>query len=449
MKKMIKNLLALIFFVAVTDVEAQINLNKVVDRSVKKAERSVENRVERRIDNGVDKSLDAVEDGIDDAVTGDKNDSKKKESENTSKTKTEKKTTEKQTKAAETESKTESNSEIPQEKPAPMLEWAKYDFVPGTEIIFEDNQEGEQNGEFPSKWDLVQGNFENASFDGSNVIYHIKCNMNGGGGIVPMLKNSKEDYLPEEFTIEFDAYFTEDHGGSYHIYMGDYKNQRNLDKTYSLGKKYIRIYKNSVDGSGIEQNFYPGYKSGIYDKTPKWRHVAISFNKRALKVYLDDARVLNIPNLGYNPTGFSYGKQSVDGKNPGYTKNIRIAKGAVPLYDKFLTDGKFITTGIKFDVNKSTIKPESLGTINYVVKMMTDHPELKFSVEGHTDSDGDDASNLKLSEARAKAVMDQMVKLGIENSRLTSKGLGESKPMAGNDTPEGKAQNRRVEFVKF
>ena len=81
--------------------------------------------------------------------------------------------------------------------------------------------------------------------------------------------------------------------------------------------------------------------------------------------------------------------------------------------------------------------------------MMTDHPELKFSVEGHTDSDGDDASNLNLSEARAKAVLDQMVKLGIENSRLTSKGLGESKPMTGNDTPEGKAQNRRVEFVKF
>jgi outer membrane protein OmpA-like peptidoglycan-associated protein len=130
-------------------------------------------------------------------------------------------------------------------------------------------------------------------------------------------------------------------------------------------------------------------------------------------------------------------------------KNIRIAKGAVPLYDKFLTDGKFITTGIKFDVNKATIKPESMGTINYVVKMMQDHPELKFSVEGHTDSDGENAPNLKLSEARAKSILDAMVKSGIDTSRLTSKGHGESRPMAGNDTPEGKAQNRRVEFVKF
>ncbi len=449
MKKMIKKLVALMFILALTDAKAQVNLEKVINRSTKKAERSVENRVERRIDNGVDKSLDAVEDGIDNAVKGDGSKTKSTKPEATSKS------TGKSNPAAKAGKNSAANPQKSQAavpdsvKPAPVLQWSKYDFVPGTEIIFEDNLEGEQNGEFPSKWDLVQGNFENANFDGSNVIFHIKCNMNGGGGIVPMLKNVKEDYLPEEFTIEFDAYFTENHNGNYTIYFGDYRNQTKLDKEYLIGKKWIRIAKNSVEGENFQTNYYPGYKSGIYDKTPKWRHVAISFNKRALKVYLDDARVLNIPNLGYNPTGFSIGKQSVDGKDPGYTKNFRIAKGAVPLYDKFLTDGKFVTTGIKFDVNKATIKPESMGTINYVVKMMTDHPELNFSVEGHTDSDGDDASNLKLSEARAKAVLDEMVKLGIDKSRLTSKGLGESKPMAGNDTAEGKAQNRRVEFVKF
>jgi outer membrane protein OmpA-like peptidoglycan-associated protein len=405
---------------------AQITLDKVG----KKVKKKVEQRTEKKVDKAIDKSLDKVEEGVDNATKGDP--------------KTEKKTSTKKTTTKETT--TTSSEVVPDEKPT--LTWAKYDFVPGTEIIFEDNQEGEQNGEFPSKWDLVQGNFENANFDGSNVIYHIKCNMNGGGGIVPMMKNSKEDYLPEEFTIEFDAYFNEDNGGYYTIYFLDYKNQRNLDKTLPSNKKWIRISKNSVNGESVEQNYYPGYKSGTYDKTPKWRHVAISFNKRALKVYLDDARVLNIPNLSYNPTGFSIGKQSVDGKNPGYTKNFRIAKGAVPLYDKLLTDGKFVTTGIKFDVNKATIKPESMGTINYVVKMMQEHPELKFSVEGHTDSDGDDATNLKLSEARAKAVMDKLVELGISKERLTSKGIGESKPMVANDTPENKAQNRRVEFVK-
>jgi outer membrane protein OmpA-like peptidoglycan-associated protein len=407
---------------------SQIKLGKIVNGSIKKAQRNVENRIESKIDKTVDKTLDNIEDSISGTV------------------KAKPKKTQKVTKDEEELTKSVSDKTT---QPKPELIWAKYDFVPGTEIIFEDNLEGEQNGEFPSKWDLVQGNFEIASFDGSNVIYHMKCNMNGGGGIVPMLKNAKEDYLPEEFTIEFDAYFTENHGGYYEICFGDYKNQQKLDKEFILANKWIRIYKNSVSGKNFETNFYPGYKSGMYDKTPKWRHVAISFNKRALKVYLDDARVLNIPNLGYNPTGFSLGKQSVEGKDPGYTKNFRIAKGAVPLYDKFLTDGKFVTTGIKFDVNKATIKPESMGTINYVVKMMTDHPELKFSVEGHTDSDGETAANQKLSEARSKSVLEAMVKLGISADRLTSKGHGESKPMAGNDTAEGKAQNRRVEFVKF
>jgi outer membrane protein OmpA-like peptidoglycan-associated protein len=421
-------------FITIAGAHSQISLNKVLKNVKKNAEKQIEQRIERKADKAVDKTLDKAEEGIDNSV---KNIGKKKDEDKESKDKN-----------ISTENEQEKQETPTVEKASPVLTWNKYDFVPGTEIIFEDNQEGEQNGEFPSKWDLVEGEFENASFDGGNVIYHIRCNMNGGGGIVPLLKNAKEDYLPEEFTIEFDAYFNEQIAGNYHIYFLDFKNQKNLDKTVSYVKKYIRIYKNSVDGSGIGQNYYPGYKSGVYDKSTKWRHVAISFNKRALKVYLDDARVINIPNLGYNPTGISFGAQC-GSDNHGYSKNFRIAKGAVPLYDKFLTNGKFVTTGIKFDVAKATIKPESMGIINYVVKMMTDHPELNFSVEGHTDSDGESASNQKLSEARAKAVTETMINAGISADRLSSKGYGETKPMTSNDTPEGKAQNRRVEFVKF
>jgi len=447
MKKMIGKALAFVFLLAVTNVNAQIDLNKVVNRSVKKAERSVENRVEKRIDNGVDKSLDAVEDGIDDAVKGDDTKTNKSTTETKSSGKESSGSKSSSTKSESTTKTTATQDSV---KPAPVLQWAKYDFVPGTEIIFEDNQEGEQNGEFPSKWDLVSGSVENANFDGQNVIYFIKCNANSGGNIVPLIKNSTEDYLPDEFTIEFDAYFNEK-SSNYSVFLADDKNQLKLDKTMRADEKWLRFGKNGGEHKqDIERKFYPGFSGAKTDNTSKWRHISVSFNTRALKAYMDDARIINIPNLGYNPTGVGLAYHNPGGgANVGYIKNIRIAKGAVPLYDKFLTDGKFVTTGIKFDVNKATIKAESMGTINYVVKMMQDHTELKFSVEGHTDSDGDDASNLKLSEARAKAVMDQMVKLGIDKSRLTSKGLGESKPMAGNDTPEGKAQNRRVEFVKF
>ncbi|MBK6344666.1 MAG: OmpA family protein [Bacteroidales bacterium] len=422
---------------------AQIDLNKVVNHSAKKAERNVENRIERRIDKGVDKTLDKTEEDIDNAVNDDGKDEKRNENNHESID---------NKKAANESGKNNSgekaNSQDPQ-KQAPVLTWARYDFVPGTEIIFEDNLENELNGEFPSKWDLKSGSIENAALDGQKVIYFMKCNINGGGGIVPMLKNSTSDYLPEQFTVEFDAFF-EEKSSSYSLFLVDNKNQQKLDNSFPAADKWIRFHKNGAEyKQDISTKYYPGFSSKEIDNTAKWRHIAVSFNTRAMKVYLDDARILNIPNLGYNPTGITIGYHNPGSASTGYIKNIRIAKGAVPLYDKFLTDGKFITTGIRFDVNKASIRPESMGTINYVVKMMEDHPELKFSVEGHTDSDGDDAFNMKLSKARALAVVEIIVKLGIATDRLTSEGLGENKPMAGNDTPEGKALNRRVEFVKF
>ena len=90
-----------------------------------------------------------------------------------------------------------------------------------------------------------------------------------------------------------------------------------------------------------------------------------------------------------------------------------------------------------------------MGTLNYVAKMLQDNPNWKFSIEGHTDSDGADTANQALSEKRSQSVRSELINLGIDESRLSCKGWGESKPMAGNDTPEGKAQNRRVEFIKL
>ncbi|MCD4772928.1 MAG: OmpA family protein [Bacteroidales bacterium] len=113
-----------------------------------------------------------------------------------------------------------------------------------------------------------------------------------------------------------------------------------------------------------------------------------------------------------------------------------------------LQDGKIICTGIKFDVNKATLKPESMGPINEVFKLMEKHPEISFSVEGHTDSDGDNDFNQTLSEERAATVKATLISLGISADRLSSKGWGETKPNDANNTAEGKANNRRVEFVK-
>jgi outer membrane protein OmpA-like peptidoglycan-associated protein len=179
-----------------------------------------------------------------------------------------------------------------------------------------------------------------------------------------------------------------------------------------------------------------------------WHHFAISFNQRAFKIYLDGIRLGNIPNMT-QPANFMYSDFPMNGASGGAITNVRLAKGAVPLYDRMMSDGKIITYGITFDVGKSTIKPESMGEINRIATLMKENPDLKFSVEGHTDSTGGAAANQTLSDARSKAVADKLISMGIDADRLKAAGKGQTSPIADNNTDEGRAKNRRVEFVKI
>jgi len=103
---------------------------------------------------------------------------------------------------------------------------------------------------------------------------------------------------------------------------------------------------------------------------------------------------------------------------------------------------------VQFDLNSPVIKPESFALLDDVAKIMKDHPELtKIAIEGHASADGDDNQNLLLSDARAKSVMAYLVaKGGIDAKRMTAEGFGEKKPIADNNTEEGRIKNRRVEF---
>jgi outer membrane protein OmpA-like peptidoglycan-associated protein len=190
-----------------------------------------------------------------------------------------------------------------------------------------------------------------------------------------------------------------------------------------------------------------GEFNGDEQFTNTWRHLSISFNKRAFKAYIDGSRVTNIPNMAA-PVRFEIARESFE-DHLDYIKNIRLAKGAVPLYDRMMSEGKFITYGITFDVGKSTIKPESMGEISRIVTLMKDNSDLKFSIEGHTDSTGNSATNQTLSEARSQAVMNKLVSMGITADRLKAAGKGQTSPIADNATDEGRAKNRRVEFVKI
>jgi len=326
-------------------------------------------------------------------------------------------------------------ADIPQEQAT--LKWNKFDFVPGDEVIFEDNLQGEENGEFPSRWDLVRGNVEIAEFGGEKVIML----RDGYPTIVPYFKNPGEDYLPEVFTVELDLYYPG--SGRFEIYLYDSKNQT-TDKSPNNTCLSFEHFYTYLMTFGDSRSNYPD--NSLENK--RWNHISVAYTNGKLKAYLDDTRLINIPRIEFNPSGLTLFPYGSSNENIFYVKNVRIAKGGVKYYDRVMQDGKIIISGIRFDTGKSTLKPESMGPINEIYNLMKNNPDLKFSVEGHTDSDGDDAFNQTLSEERAQVVMKTLMQMGISSERLTSKGWGESKPISNNASPEDKANNRRVEFVK-
>ena len=336
----------------------------------------------------------------------------------------------------------------PQKGQSLEMTYAKSDFVPGDEIIFEDLLVGEKLGEFPSMWDLKEGNAEVVSVGGENAIHMGEETL-----IMPYMK--EKDYLPEEFTIEFDLYVPCYYGGNDKVSMN---NRYNIDLVDAAGEVVFQAYwYNGNNEMGVPREIAWRWHNGgeesqgegsVAFNMSDFNHIAISFNKRALKFYVNGIRIANIPRCDA-PTRFQIFSYSGASEDERFIKNVRIAKGAVPLYDRMISDGKFVTYGITFDVGKSTIKPESMGEINRIVQLMTENPDLKFSVEGHTDSTGNATSNQTLSEQRSQAIVAKLVELGIAKDRLTAVGKGQNSPIADNNTDEGRAKNRRVEFVKI
>jgi outer membrane protein OmpA-like peptidoglycan-associated protein len=340
---------------------------------------------------------------------------------------------------------------------------AKSDFKRGAQVFFSDDVIGEQVGEFPSKWDLIEGSeVEVVNIRGAKAI-RMEASR-----IQPLMK--EKEYLPEEFTIEFDvlaqpAQKESGWDGTLDLIMDGADGRRVFDIRMSPEFHDGGVYDGIGWGWGAENpngnkmDGEPGRQViRKYLKPNEWNHIAISFNKRAFKMYLNYQRIVNIPNMIQPRSWWIDG--SSDSDKGIFVTNVVMAKGAVDLYERNTTDyssavekaiaetGKFVTNNILFETGKATLKPESMEEIQKVADYMKKNPSARFEVQGHTDNQGSDKINDPLSQQRAEAVVKALEEQGVDPFNLRAVGKGAHEPVADNKTDEGRAKNRRVEFIK-
>lgn len=402
------------------------------------AKQKAEDRANSKIDQGIDKGFDKAEETLNNLF--------KKKDRSTSKTLSEQ----------------EGNAEEVVDDPASsasedgnkgMVAYSKFDFIPGEKVIAYEDFSQDAIGDFPAKWNSNTSG-EIVNIDGSDGKW---LNVSENGIFYPEFIND----LPENFTLEFEMGYAGDisiNGTGIRLAFADkldnmlrmnsYNDRKIVAISMQPEHKSTSIYTNDESGSRLVEN---SNSQEVWTPNNPQVKVSIWRQKGRIRVYLDEKKVWDIPRAFDASANYQLVFER-DFFNPGsfFMRNVRLAVGAPDTRSKLITEGKLVTRGITFDVNSAQIKSESYPVLKDIADVLTENPTVNVRIIGHTDSDGNPAANLALSKSRAVSVGTALKdQFGISADRFVAEGKGDTEPSDANTTPQGKANNRRVEFVKL
>ncbi len=420
------------FLFSTQTAEAQF-LKKLKKRAEKAAEEAVISKTEEKVYRETSKKMDTVL-GNDEKTKGNKNQPKGKKS----------------------------SSEEKTSKSISLEEDGENDvgFKRGNHILYEDDFSKDAVGDFPAKWNTTVGG-EVKKLKGFDSKF-LKVPANS----VINLETTKP--FPNNFTVEMDIIIPEDAPIRMAAIGLAMKVPRKLDYMIT-DEDDIRLLFNSRADLNVDA-FKFGTKSqalgyaylNVNYKVPlnQGIHVAFEVNGRRIRMFVDGKKMVDLP-TSYKPefsnvffvSALTHGDPK-SLQNYFYISNVVIAETGEDLRSSVLKDllekGNFTTNEIHFASGSDELQASSNDILNQIGEAMQNNPSIKFKIIGHTDSDGDNSSNQILSEKRAESVKNYLISnFNIFARNLVAEGKGESVPLHDNNSPGGKAQNRRVEFVKI
>lgn len=431
-----KSIYLLLLFVMPILVQAQIG-----KRIKKTAKQTVENKAEQ-------KTAETVDESIDQSVNAVKEIFKKK---NKDKSKSEKE---------KNKSNSQNRNDVDNDADADDTNtsfgvFKKFTFIPGNKVIFYDDFAKDASGDFPVNWETGgSGEVVSLSSEEGNWL-----SLQRRSGYMPTIATA----LPENYTVEFDL-ITNGYG------KGNVSSKLFLaflpKKAYSMGQAgsvadielllYDYFSVAAVENFGSEAKMRVG--SRIDRRLPELlntkMHISIAVNKQRLRFWINEEKMVDAPTILQGNLGKHFIIEAMDilpekGHFAAIT-NFRMAESREDLRSKLLKDGKFSTTGIYFNSNSAIVKKESYAVIKSIADMLKADGNLKLTIVGHTDAVGADDFNTELSLQRAEAVKNILInQFSLEEARFKFSGKGEAEPVDDNATDKGRANNRRVEFIKF